>query len=136
MDAFDADVVCYAAVAGHPLGRRVRALFPVEPEAMAGVGSVLLLPEVLAKPMRDGSAAEVAALAGLLGRLDLRSVDPVTAEVATTLASEYRLRAADAVHLATAVVAGADRFVTSNRRDFPASISEIDVTYPEDLDEP
>jgi len=136
MDAFDADVVIYAAVAGHPLGRRVRALFPVEPEAMAGVGSVLLLPEVLAKPMRDGSAAEVAALAGLLGRLDLRSVDPVTAEVATTLASEYRLRAADAVHLATAVVAGADRFVTSNRRDFPASISEIDVTYPEDLDEP
>ena len=40
MDAFDADVVIYAAVAGHPLGRRVRALFPVEPEAMAGVGSV------------------------------------------------------------------------------------------------
>ena len=32
-----------------------------------GVGSVLLLPEVLAKPMRDGSAEEVAALAGLLG---------------------------------------------------------------------
>jgi predicted nucleic acid-binding protein len=34
--------------------------------------------------------------------LELRSVDPVTAEVATTLASGYRLRAADAVHLATA----------------------------------
>ncbi|HEX3257119.1 MAG TPA: PIN domain-containing protein [Pseudonocardia sp.] len=136
MDAFDADVVICAAVAGHPLGRRVRALFPVEPEAMAGVGSVLLLPEVLAKPMRDGSAAEVAALAGLLGRLDLRSVDPVTSEVATTLASEYRLRAADAVHLATAVVVGADRFVTNNRREFPASISAIEVTYPEDLDEP
>ena len=136
MDAFDADVVIYAAAAGHPLGRRVRALFPVEPEAMAGVGSVLLLPEVLAKPMRDGSAAEVAALAGLLGRLDLLSVDPFTSEVATTLASEYRLRAADAVHLATAVVVGADRFVTNNRRDFPASISEIEVTYPEDLDEP
>jgi predicted nucleic acid-binding protein len=136
MDAFDADVVIYAAAAGHPLGRRVRALFPVEPEAMAGVGSVLLLPEVLAKPMRDGSAAEVAALAGLLGRLDLRSVDPFTAEVATTLASEYRLRAADAVHLATAVVVGADRFVTNNRREFPASIPEIEVTYPEDLDEP
>ncbi len=104
MDAFDADVLIYAAVAGHPLGRRVRALFPVEPEAVAGVGSVLLLPEVLAKPMPDGSAQEVAALAGLLGRLDLRSVDAVTAEVATTLASSYRLHAADAVHLATAVV--------------------------------
>jgi predicted nucleic acid-binding protein len=85
--------------------------------------------------MSDGSMAEVAALAGLLGRLELRSVDPVTAEVATTLASGYRLRAADAVHLATAIVAGADRFITNNRRDFPVTISEIDVTYPADLDE-
>jgi predicted nucleic acid-binding protein len=136
MDAFDADVLIYAAVAGHPLGRRVRALFPVEPDTSAGVGSVLLLPEVLAKPMRDGSAQEVAALAGLLGRLELRGVDPITAEVATTLASGYRLRAADAVHLATAVVAGADRFITNNRRDFPVSITEVDVTYPEDLGEP
>jgi hypothetical protein len=40
------------------------------------------------------------------------------------------------VHLATAVVAGADRFITNNRRDFAVSISEVDVTYPEDLDEP
>lgn len=135
MDAFDADVLIYAAAAGHPLGRRVRALFPVEPNTSAGVGSVLLLPEVLAKPMSDGSAAEVAALAGLLGRLELRSVDPATAEVATTLASGYRLRAADAVHLATAIVAGADRFITNNRRDFPPTISEIDVTYPPDLAE-
>jgi predicted nucleic acid-binding protein len=103
---------------------------------VAGVGSVLLLPEVLAKPMRDGSEEDVVALAGLLGRLELRSVDPVTAEVATTLASGYRLRATDAVHLVTAVVAGADRFITNNRRDFPVSISEIDVLYPDDLDEP
>ena len=135
MDAFDADVLIYAGVAGHPLGKRVRALFPVEPDSMAGVGSVLLLPEVLAKPMRDGSVQEVAALAGLLGRLDLRSVDPVTAEVATALASSYRLRAADAVS-GSAVVVGADRFITNNRRDFPVSISEINVTYPDDLDEP
>jgi predicted nucleic acid-binding protein len=136
MDAFDADVLIYASVAGHSLGERVRALFPMEPAGLAGIGSVLLLPEVLAKPMRDGSAEELTALAGLLGRLELRSVDPVTAEVATSLASAYRLRAADAVHLATAVVAGADRFITNNRHDFPVSISEIDITYPEVLDAP
>lgn len=35
----------------------------------AGVGSVLLLPEVLRKPLRDGASAEVAILAGLLSRL-------------------------------------------------------------------
>jgi predicted nucleic acid-binding protein len=38
--------------------------------------------------------------------LELRAVDRATAEVATSLATAYRLRAADAVHLATAVVAG------------------------------
>ncbi len=58
-------------------------------------------------------------------------MDPATAEVATSLASAYRLRAADAVHLATAVIGGADRFVTTNRRDFPTTITEIDIVYPE-----
>ena len=135
MDAFDADVLIYAAVPGHPLGRRVRALFPVEAGGVAGVGSVLLLPEVLAKPVRDGATEEVTALAALLSRLELRAVDPVTAEVSTSLAVTYRLRAADAVHLATAVVAGADRFVTNNRRDFVQDIAEIDVTYPDALDD-
>ena len=47
MDAFDADVLIYAAVPGHALGRRVRVLFPPQPvdqsEAIAGIGSVLLL---------------------------------------------------------------------------------------------
>lgn len=39
----------------------------------------------------------------------------------------------DAVHLATAVAAGADRFATSNARHFPKTIAEIGVTYPTDL---
>jgi len=137
MDAFDADVVIYAAVPGHPLGRRVAALFNAGPpgrgEAKAGAGSVLLLPEVLGKPLRDGAVGEVRILAGFLARLDLRPVDRATAELATALASRYRLRAADATHLATAVGLGADRFITNNRRDFPPTITEVQVTYPADL---
>ena len=136
MDAFDADVIIYAAVVEHPLGRRVRRLFDVVQGRHAGIGSVVLLPEVLAKPMRDGATREVAALVGLLSRLDLRPVDAVTAEVATSLAATHRLRAADALHLATAVVMGADRFITNNRRDFGPSITEIEVVYPDALDEP
>jgi predicted nucleic acid-binding protein len=130
MDAFDADALIYAAVPGHPLGQRVAALFR-RAEAKAGVGSVLLLPEVLSKPLRDGTADEIRSLAGLLARLDLRPVDRATAELATALSSRYRLRAADATHLATAVGLGADRFITSNRRDFGPHIAEIDVTYPD-----
>jgi hypothetical protein len=31
------------------------------------------------------------------------------------------------------VVAGAGRFITNNRKDFAASITEIDVVYPDSL---
>jgi predicted nucleic acid-binding protein len=134
VDAFDADVLIYAAVPRHPLGRRVIELFRrVTAGSYAGCGSVLLLPEVLGKPIRDGDAHEVRVLSGLLARLDLRPLDRATAELATVLVGRYALRAADAAHLATAVGLGADRFITNNRRDFPLSINEIQVTYPTGL---
>jgi predicted nucleic acid-binding protein len=140
VDAFLADVLIYVTVAGHALGRRVRGLFPPQPvdqtEAVAGIGSVLLLPELLAEPLRDGADGELVDLAALLGGLDLRPVGEATAGLATALGAAHRLRVADAVHLATAVAAGADRFVTNNQVDFPPSISEIDVTDPEDLPDP
>ena len=137
MDAFDADVLIYAAIPGHPLGSRVAALLPVKTPGKSprrrGVGSVLLLPEVMSEPLRDGDATAVRALGRLLTKLDLRPVDRAIAELATVLAARYGLRAADATHLATAVSLGAKRFITNNRRDFPDSIKEIDVTYPEML---
>ena len=140
MDAFDADVLIYAAVPGHQLGRRVRALFPVEATTtsgvVAGIGSVLLIPELLTKPMRDGAQTELEALTALLGRIDLRPIDEASAELATALGAAHRLRAADAVHLATAVAAGADRFITNNSADFTKAITAVDVTYPDELPEP
>lgn len=137
MDAFDADVLIYAAVPGHPLGRRVAALIGSAPaRAPAGAGSVLLLPEVLGKPLRDGATSEVRILAGLLGRIDLRPADLATAELATSLSARYKLKAADATHLATAIAIGADRFITNNQRDFPRTITEIDITYPAGLADP
>jgi hypothetical protein len=65
--------------------------------------------------------------------LHLRPVDRATAELATALSIRYRLRAADATHLATAVGLGADRFITTSKRDFPQAITEISITYPADL---
>jgi len=135
MDSFDADVLIYAAVADHELGRRVRALFGVEAVkgSRAGIGSVLLVPELLTKALRENVTEEVVELSALLGRLDLLPTDEATAELATALGAAYGLRTLDAVHLATAVGAGADRFVTNNRSDFPQSITEIQVTYPDEL---
>ncbi len=52
MIAFDAEVLIDAADLSNALGRRVAALFEVDPEVLAyvGVGSVLLVPEVLTEP--------------------------------------------------------------------------------------
>ncbi len=137
MDAFDADVLIDAVAPDHPLGRRVAALLNLAPiDEPAGGGSVLLIPEVLGKPLRDGAIHEVRALAGLLARLELRAVDRSTAELATALSTRYALRALDATHVATAIAAGADRFITNNSRDFPKTISEITITYPADLPDP
>lgn len=140
MDAFDADVLIYAAVPGHRLGRRVRALFPRDPVGssgvVAGIGSVLLIPELMTKPLREQATDELDELGALLSRLDLLPADEATAELATALGASYGLRAADAIHLATAVGGGAERFVTNNQTDFPKTITEIDVTYPEDLPDP
>jgi predicted nucleic acid-binding protein len=56
--------------------------------------------------------------------------------LATQLAAAYRLKAPDALHLACAVHAGADAFVTNNRRDFrQAEILESPVVYPEGVGE-
>lgn len=137
MDAFDADVLIYAAAPGHPLGERVAAMFPEGPVSVprdrVGVGSVLLVPEVLGKPLKRGDAVAVRKLSELLGRLDLRPVDRAIAAKAAVLGAHYNLRTADATHLATAISMGAHRFITNNRRDFGESIKEIDVTYPADL---
>lgn len=152
LDAFDADALIYAGIPNHPLGRRVAALFPAGPVLprgpvfpggsgagtvrRAGVGSVLLVPELLSKPLRDEDAATVTTLSGYLARLDLRPVDRAVAAQAAVLAAQYRLRAADATHLATAVVMGAQRFITNNKKDFDPSIKEIDITFPADLPDP
>ena len=135
MDAFDADCVIYATAAGHPLGTRVAALLAAEgTDRRDAIGSTVLIPELLSKPIREHQDAEVHALTWILSRLDLRPVDRQLAALAAHLGARYRLRAPDAIHLATAVAAGADRFITDNRRDFDRTrVSEVDITYPEML---
>jgi hypothetical protein len=132
LDAFDADVLIYGADPGNPAGERVAALFPPGPVALpsdkAGVGSALLVPEVLSKPLRDGDADAVRKLSEMLGRLDLRPVDGATAARAAVLGARYNLHAPDAIHLATAIGMGAQRFITGNKRDFGGPIKEIDIT--------
>lgn len=134
VDAFDSDVLIYAAV-GHHLGHAVKRMFESldHPGQRVGIGSVILLPEVLSKPLRDQRTAQHTKLQSMLSRLELHPTNQQIALLATSLGATYRLRAADAIHLATAVAGGADRFITNNRTDFPTEITEIDVVYPDQL---
>lgn len=133
IDAFDADCLIYAAADGHPLGQKVAALFS-DGSDQVRIGSTVLIPELLTKPMREHRTEELRRLGFYLARLDLRPADRAIANLAATLGARYRLRAADAIHLATAVQHGADRFITNNRRDFDnEQVIEIDVTYPDNV---
>lgn len=133
IDAFDADCLIYAAATGHPLGVQVADLFSRTLDGHR-VGSTVLIPELLSKPIREQRTDELRRIGFFLGRLDLRPVDQAVASLAATVSARYRLRAADAIHLATAIHHGADRFITNNRRDFDSQlVTEVDVVYPVDL---
>jgi predicted nucleic acid-binding protein len=134
MDAFDADVLIHAVNAASQVGEPIRALLRHSTDGSVGVGSVLLWPELLSKPLRLGAQSEADELLAVLGRIELLPLDEATARLAAALGAQHGLRAADAVHLATAVAAGADRFITNNRKDFTTSITEIDVVYPDQLE--
>ncbi len=73
--------------------------------------------ECRVKPLRDGDADLLARFDGLFARDVLEMVD-VTSEVierATELRAAHNFRTPDAIHLASALVAGADVFLTGDR---------------------
>jgi len=132
--AFDADVLIYAAKEEQPLGGNVAGLFKECKSGFVGIGSTLLLVEVLIKPMRiNPESFETEKLFELISRINMRPVDQHTAELALSLGVKYGLKAIDATHLATAIIGRADRFLTNNRKDFRKEIEEIDIVYPEEL---
>jgi predicted nucleic acid-binding protein len=131
--AFDADVLVYAAMPAHGFGGGVRRiLYELAPGD--GYGSVILIPELLAKPTRQGHDGELATLRLLLGYIKLVDLNADLATKAVDLGAGYGLKLADAVHLATAIEVRADRFLTNNRRDFkPGVVTELEVVFPESL---
>lgn len=63
-------------------------------------------------------------------------MDRGVAQLATELGAELGLKAVDAVHLATATIAGADRFITDNGKDFGSIDSPVPIVFPMDLADP
>lgn len=125
-DAFDADVVIFAAGDGP---RSAPSLDAIR-HSKGRIGSVILLPEVLIKPLRQGGLDEAARIDEIMASFELLPVDEEIADAAVALGAKYRLKTADAIHLSTAVVHGAERFFTNNTKDFGDHITEIDVVVP------
>ena len=131
--SFDADVLIYASKAGFALGEKVAALLADPARDGERYGSVLLLPELLIKPTRLQQAQEQQNLVFCLSRLTLIDITEAVAELAVGLGARYGLKAADALHLASAVHIGAEAFLTNNHKDFASDIAELQVLHPEAL---
>ncbi|MFI5428005.1 type II toxin-antitoxin system VapC family toxin [Aeromicrobium sp. UC242_57] len=128
MDAFDTDVLIYASV-GDPRGQILVEAHESRSGDISGVGSTLILSEALALGPATPSALRVHEL---IASLQLVPVDARIATIGAALRAKYHLKTPDALHLATAIAVGADRFVTGNRRDFDR-IGEIDIVHPDGL---
>jgi predicted nucleic acid-binding protein len=129
-DAFDANVLTYIA-RNDPRGASAKAVLTEDFEIGSCIGSTLLISETLGHAMCHDRASELRKLQELLARIDLRPVDYETADLSAALAAKYGLRPIDSVQLATAVLWGAERFHTSNSKDFGQYFDEIEIVLPQ-----
>ena len=87
--------------------------------AVSGVTSVITLLEVLVKPLETGAttlADDFRATIAAAPSLRVVDVDRAIAERAAAIRAVHKFRTPDAIHLATAELAGADVFVTNDER--------------------
>jgi len=98
----------------------VRELFnAVEIGKVYAVSSMLLVTEVLTKPLKDGNkglADQYLAFVGTFPNLGLREIDQNVAIRAAKLRARYGFKTPDALFLATAMEEKAEAFITNDVR--------------------
>ena len=101
---------------------------------LEGVLATLAIAEVASGPAKGGDAAMAERYAEELTTLEGVSVVPLDRDIALEAAiirGRWSLSLADAIHLATARVAGATVFVTNDRR--LTSVPGLEVAYLDEL---
>ena len=89
----------------------------VENRPIEAVSSVLVLTEVLRHPLKLGKTQLVQDYKDILlhsGSFRLLRVSAVTTQFAAELRARYNLRTPDALHMASAIEAGCDAFLTND----------------------
>lgn len=128
---FDAN--CFIYLLEAPDNDRARALR----RAMGGISSIyastLTIAEILVKPFgNDGRDAALQFLEVFqrIPNLILLEVDRDVAVLAAELRAQTRLKLPDAIHVATAIEAGAEAFLTNDtglaRADLPIPVLRLD----------
>lgn len=100
----------------HPMfGLVAREIFHrVSIGTIVGYCSNLIRTETLTHPLRRGDHVQAEAYRALFLNLRMIDVDGMIAERAADLRARYNLRTPDAIHIATAIVAGCDAFLTND----------------------
>ena len=93
------------------------ALFrSIESGAMKAVTSVITLLEVLVRPKKERNkhlVEEYKFLLQTFPNLEMVSLDEKTADIASSLRAQYSIKTADAIQVASSILAGAKAFVTN-----------------------
>ena len=115
---------------------RMRSVFRrVVDGNMVAVVSTIVLPEILAKPLKESADELVAAYRSMFyytQGIILRPVSSSIADHAADLRAHYNLKTPDALHIATAMDAGCQAFLTNDldlRR-----VGEIQMLALDDLE--
>lgn len=107
----------------------------IDDDALLAVTSVIILPEVLAQPVRLGRPEIEQAYRDILlnsKQIRLISVSRAIAEKAIDLRARYNLRTADALHIATAIRGKCEAFLTN---DFGLKrVTEISILVLDELE--
>jgi predicted nucleic acid-binding protein len=96
---------------------------------LVGVGSTVLLAEVLVRS--GGDPVREAPYRDLLAMLRIEPVSLTVSERAAVLRRAYRFSTPDALHLATALMAGCEAFATSDETHFPRAAGEVRILVPQ-----
>ena len=109
--------------------RRMRGLFAMlERGEILASTSALTLAEVLAQPLARGNAALAAAYEARLRMVASLPVDSVVLRAAARICGEAQMDLPDAIHVASAMQAGSDVFVTGdNGIALPSAMERVGV---------
>jgi predicted nucleic acid-binding protein len=101
----------------HDLCKEVFSL--IEKGHLVGITSVLLLTEVLTKPLKDNNTGLVRAYKAVISTFPnfvIKQIDKQTSVLAAELRAKYGVKTPDALFLATAILENADVFVSNDVR--------------------